>query len=54
VSDDRSFKIWDANQAAYMENFYGHRSTVLEVDILSKDFMISSSYDKRPIIWKIP
>lgn len=54
MSEDRSFKIWDASQAAYMENFYGHKSTVLEVDILSKDYMISASFDKRPIIWKIP
>lgn len=37
-----------------MENFYGHKSAGLDIDVISKEFMVSGGFDKRPIIWKIP
>jgi hypothetical protein len=37
-----------------MENFYGHKAAGLDIDIISKEFMVSGGFDKRPIIWKIP
>lgn len=47
-------KVWDVSQMGYMENFFGHRSTGLQLDALNSENMVSCGFDRVAIVWKIP
>lgn len=52
VSEDRTFKVWDAAERTYIDTFYGHREEGLDVDCIDNENFISSGKDCQVIIWK--
>lgn len=52
-SADGQMKIWDAKQKGLIDTLFGHRKDMLDISILSEDNIVSSSYDRKPIVWKI-
>ena len=53
VSADRSMKVWNIREMAYMDSHYGHQSTVLDMQTYSKNRVISCGLDRQVIFWKI-
>lgn len=53
VSNDRSLKVWNIREMAYMDTHYGHHADILSLDFYSKDRVVSSSIDRQCIFWKI-
>ena len=53
VSNDRSLKVWNLREMAYMDTHYGHHSDISAIDSYSKDRVISCSKDDQVIFWKI-
>uniref|UniRef100_A0A8D8V4Z4 U3 small nucleolar RNA-interacting protein 2 n=1 Tax=Cacopsylla melanoneura TaxID=428564 RepID=A0A8D8V4Z4_9HEMI len=53
-SNDRSIKVWNIEDYAYVETLFGHQSSITSLDILSKNRVISSGgTDKSIRVWKI-
>ena len=52
VSADRTLKVWDLQQKAYLETLYGHKAEILSLDKVSGENYISSGFDKQVILWK--
>lgn len=53
-SNDRSIKVWNIEDRAYVETLFGHQSAITSLDILSKSRVISSGgTDKSVRVWKI-
>jgi hypothetical protein len=44
--------MWDASEQAFLETFYGHKSTVNCMDTMGENF-ITGGFDKHCIYWKI-
>ena len=52
-SSDRSLRYWDAEQRGLIQNLYGHRSCMLGLSALSTETLVSVSFDKTPVVWKL-
>ncbi|KAI5706382.1 hypothetical protein M8J76_000001 [Diaphorina citri] len=53
-SNDRSIKVWNIEDRAYVETLFGHQSAITSLDILAKNRVISSGgTDKSVRVWKI-
>lgn len=53
-SNDRSIKVWNVEDRAYVETLFGHQAAITSVDILSKNRVIScGGSDKSIRVWKI-
>lgn len=52
-SADGQMKIWDAHQRGLIDTLFGHRKSMLDICVLGDDHIVSGSYDRRPIVWKI-
>lgn len=52
VSVDRSFKLWDADKGVLLETLYGHRSDILDVDVMGAH-AVTCGFDKSAIVFKI-
>lgn len=53
-SNDRSIKVWNIEDRAYVETLFGHQAAITSLDILSKNRVISSGgTDKSIRVWKI-
>lgn len=53
VSADRTFRMWDAAERAFLETFYGHKSNINSIDSINREDFITSGFDKQSIYWKI-
>ena len=53
VSNDRSLKVWNLREMAYMDTHYGHQSNIHAIDFYSRDRVVSCSQDNQVIFWKI-
>jgi ribosomal RNA-processing protein 9 len=53
VSNDRSLKVWNIREMAYMDSHYGHHSDVLGMDAYSQDRLLTCGLDRNVIFWKI-
>lgn len=53
-SDDRSVKIWDIDQLAYVDTLFGHEDGIINIDSLSKERCVTcGSRDRSLHIWKV-
>jgi len=52
-SHDRTVKIWNIDEMAYVETLFGHQNEITGIDSLHKERAISSSNDKTARIWKV-
>lgn len=52
-SSDRSLRYWDAEQKGLIQNLYGHQSCMLALSALSTEALVSVSFDKTPVVWKL-
>ena len=46
-------KIWDAHQKGLIDSLFGHRDQMFSISILDEEKLVSTSFDRRPIVWKI-
>lgn len=53
VSADRSLKVWNAREMAFMDTHYGHHRGILNMDAYSKDRVVSCGADRQVVFWKI-
>jgi WD40 repeat protein len=53
AAGDRSLKVWDMRQRALIDTHYGHRDEILGLDAMGEHNMVTCSYDKTPIYWKV-
>lgn len=53
-SDDRSIRIYNAQEGSFVENLFGHYARICGVDCLNKERCITSSEDMTVRFWKIP
>jgi len=51
---DRTVKLWNASEGAYIDSLYGHLAPVCSLSALSKERVLSSSSDHTARLWKIP
>jgi ribosomal RNA-processing protein 9 len=51
---DRSIKIWDLEDMAYVDTLFGHQAEVLGLDALRAERVVSCGADRTCRIWKIP
>jgi len=52
-STDRTIKLYNIDQMAYVETLYGHVSDITSIDSLYRDRCLTSSRDKTARLWKI-
>lgn len=52
VSSDRTLKVWDAIERAYIDTFYGHREEGLDIDCINGSDFITSGRDQQVVVWK--
>jgi ribosomal RNA-processing protein 9 len=52
-STDRVVKSWNLDDMCYIESLYGHQDSVLAVDALNKENLISCGSDKSVRLWRI-
>lgn len=51
---DRTIKVWDVSQLAYVETLFGHQEGVTAVDSLSKERCVTAGGRDRTVrLWKI-
>lgn len=54
ASEDRSVKVWNLDDMAYVESLFGHQSGITSIDALSRERAITSGgFDGTVRIWKI-
>ena len=53
-SYDRTIRIYNVDQLAYVETLYGHTSEVTALDSLWRERCLSVSQDKTARLWKVP
>jgi ribosomal RNA-processing protein 9 len=53
ASTDRTIRIYNVDQMAYVETLYGHTSDVTAIDSLYRDRCLSASRDKTIRLWKV-
>ncbi len=52
-SSDGTLKIWDAAQKGLIDTHFGHQSEMFDISVLNENTIVSCSFDRKPIIWKI-
>lgn len=52
ASADRSLKVWDVAQGGLIETLFGHKSDMLDIDVLG-EHVVSVGLDKLPIVFKL-
>ncbi|XP_032685545.1 U3 small nucleolar RNA-interacting protein 2-like [Odontomachus brunneus] len=53
ASTDRSIKVWNLDDMAYVESFFGHQGGITSIDALSRERAVTSGFDSSIRIWKI-
>lgn len=54
ASEDRSVKVWNLDDMAYVESLFGHQNSITSIDALSRERAITSGgFDGSIRIWKI-
>ena len=53
-SADRTIKIWNLAEMAYVDTLYGHGAEVLGVDVGRRERVLSCGRDRTCRIWKVP
>lgn len=53
ILSNRSLRVFDISQKSYIEQFYGHKSRILKMDILNDSSVITIGEDKEIYIWNI-
>ncbi|KAF7391129.1 hypothetical protein HZH66_009609 [Vespula vulgaris] len=54
ASEDRSVKVWNLDDMAYVESLFGHQNGITSIDALSRERAITSGgFDGTVRIWKI-
>ncbi|HYE73331.1 MAG TPA: hypothetical protein VEF04_08370, partial [Blastocatellia bacterium] len=51
---DRSIRIYNAAEGAFMEHLFGHTARICAIDNLSRERCVSCSEDSSVRLWKIP
>lgn len=52
ISSDRTLKVWDAVERAYIDTFYGHREDGLDIDCINGTDFVTSGRDQQVVVWK--
>lgn len=52
-SFDRTVKIWNAEDRAYISTLFGHQSEVLTIDCLRKERVLTVGRDRSMQLWKV-
>jgi len=53
VSADMTLKMWSLRERAFMDTFYGHTGTILNIQYLTNDRLITTANDTHVIVWKV-
>ncbi|KAK1363777.1 hypothetical protein POM88_039338 [Heracleum sosnowskyi] len=53
-SFDRTIKVWNADDRAYITTLFGHQSEVLTIDCLRKERILTVGRDRTMHLWKVP
>ncbi|OWM63823.1 hypothetical protein CDL15_Pgr006085 [Punica granatum] len=53
-SFDRTIKVWNAEDRAYINTLFGHQSEVLAIDCLRKERVLTVARDRTMQLFKIP
>ena len=53
ASDDRTVKVWDADEQLYIDTLYGHQAAVLAVAANNKERCVTVGADRTLRVWKI-
>lgn len=53
VSLDRTMRVWNADQMAYVSTLHGHVSEVLAVDGYQTERALSCGTDKTVRLWRV-
>lgn len=52
-SFDRTIKLWNAEDRAYMDTLFGHQSDILTIDCLRKERLLTVGRDRTMRLWKV-
>jgi len=52
-SADRSIKVWDAGELAYVDTLFGHQAGVTAMAALSRERVFTSGADRTVRLWKV-
>lgn len=53
-SNDRTIKVWDGDEAAYVETLFGHQDACTSIDALSRERCLTSGGRDRTLrLWTI-
>ncbi|ORX93890.1 WD40 repeat-like protein [Basidiobolus meristosporus CBS 931.73] len=53
-SNDRSIKLWNIDELAYIETLFGHQDTITDIDTLSRENCVTCGGRDRTVrLWKI-
>lgn len=52
-SYDRTVKIWNVEDRAYINTLFGHQSEVLTIDCLRKERLLTVGRDRSMQLWKV-
>lgn len=52
-SFDRTIKIWNAEDRAYINTLFGHQNEVLTIDSLRKERVLTVGRDRTMHLWKV-
>lgn len=52
-SYDRTVKIWNVEDRAYINTLFGHQSDVLTIDCLRKERLLTVGRDRSMQLWKV-
>lgn len=52
-SFDRTIKVWNADDRAYITSLFGHQSEVLTIDCLRKERVLTVGRDRTMHLWKV-
>ena len=50
---DRTVKLWNMTEQAYLDTVYGHQAPVHSIDALSRERCLTSGADRSVRLWKI-
>ena len=53
TSLDRTMKVWNADQMAYVSTLHGHVSEVMGVDSYQKERAVSCGVDRTVRLWRV-
>lgn len=52
-SFDRTIKLWNVEDRAYMDTLFGHQGEVLTIDCLRKERLLTVGRDRTMRLWKV-